>query len=351
MRRFKFIRDLKPHDVDASVETFLRELDGPACLFLAGEDSSRTRALVTLLHGNEPSGTIALHRWLRSGLRPAINVVCIVASVAAALAPPLFTHRMLPRARDLNRCFKPPFEDAQGALAAEILEILKLHHPEAIVDMHNTSGSGPAFAVSVFADRQHEALASLFTKRLIVSDLGLGALMEISSENCPVVTIEVGGRLDEPAHELAYDGLHEYFTREHVLRPTEVDWGLERLRDPIRLELKDNVTLTYADAPSPDHDITLKLDIEHHNFGGVSRETPLGWTRSPEHALFKAVDAGGNCAVTQIVRTEGGTLYPAQALKLFMITNNAAIAESDCLFYAVVDEGDSRPGGPSDGGS
>ncbi|MEM8562013.1 MAG: succinylglutamate desuccinylase/aspartoacylase family protein [Pseudomonadota bacterium] len=346
MRRFQFIRDLKPVDVDASVEAFLRKLDGPACLFFSGEDDSRTRALVTLLHGNEPSGTIALHRWLRSGQRPAVNVVCVVASVAAALAPPLFSHRMLPRARDLNRCFRPPFEGAQGVLAAEILEILKLHHPEAIVDMHNTSGSGPAFAVSVGVNRRHEALASLFTRRLIISDLGLGALMEISSEDCPAVTIEVGGRLDEPAHELAYEGLCEYFSRAQVLHTADADWELEILRDPIRLELKDNVTLTYADAPSPDHDITLKRDIEHHNFGVVSEDTALGWTSSPELKLFNATDAGGNCAVTQIVRTQRGILYPAQALKLFMITNNAAIAESDCLFYAVVDELDRRFSGP-----
>ena len=35
---------------------------------------------------------------------------------------------------------------------------------------------------------------------------------------------------------------------------------------------------------------------------------------------------------------QGQVIYPAQALKIFMITNNAAIAESDCLFYAVADD-------------
>ena len=41
------------------------------------------------------------------------------------------------------------------------------------------------------------------------------------------------------------------------------------------------------------------------------------------------------------LRIEDGILYPAQQLKLFMITNNAAIAHSDCLFYAVADDGSS----------
>ncbi len=232
---------------------------------------------MTLLHGNEPSGAMALYRWLQSGRRPAVNVVCIVASVAAALEPPLFSHRMLPRARDLNRCFRPPFDDAQGALAEEILEILRLHHPEAVVDMHNTSGSGPSFGVCTHMDRQHDALVSFFTQRLIVSNLGLGALMEISESSVPTVTVEVGGRLDEQAHELAYEGLCRYFAAaDRAGSAAETDWGLELLRDPIRLELNDNVTLTYAEQPSASYDITLKADIEHHNFGTVGRRHPAG---------------------------------------------------------------------------
>lgn len=339
MRRFKFIRDPVAASIGDNVEAFLGELGGPACIFLTGQHQAETRALVTLLHGNEPSGAIALHRWLKSGQRPAVNVVCVVASVAAALEPPLFSHRMLPRARDLNRCFRPPFEDAQGVLAEEILEILRLHHPEAVVDMHNTSGSGPAFGVCTHMDRQHDALVSLFTQRMIISNLGLGALMDISEANFPTVTVEVGGRLDDQAHELAYEGLCRYFTAAVVLDQGETDWGLELLQDPIRLELNDNVTLTYAEQPCPNYDVTLKADIEHHNFGTVSEETLLGWAHGPEQALFSALDVGGSCAVTRLVRIEHGELYPAQPLKLFMITNNAAIAQSDCLFYAVADDG------------
>lgn len=341
MRRFKFVRNPQPDELGNNVEEFLHWMGGPSCLLLEGEDATRTRALVTLLHGNEPSGAIGLYRWLRSGRKPAINIVCILASVGAALEPPLFSHRMLPRARDLNRCFSPPFDDAQGVLAEEILELLKVHKPEAVVDMHNTSGSGPSFGVCTHMDRQHDALVSLFTQRLIISDLGLGALMELSEESCPTVTVEVGGRLDEEAHELAYEGICRYFEAETVLCPGDTDWGLELLRDPIRLELNDNVTLTYAEEPCDNYDITLKPDIEHHNFGGVTDDTLLGWARASEKQLFTAQDAGGRCAVTKLVRIEDGEVYPAQALKLFMITNNAAIAHSDCLFYAVSDDGSS----------
>lgn len=339
MKRFKFLKNPLAKDMGNNAEEFLRLLDGPACIFLEGEDDSRTRALVTLLHGNEPSGAMAVFRWLKSCQRPAVNTVIILASVTAALEAPPFSHRMLPRARDLNRCFKPPFDDAQGALAEEILEILHLHQPEAVIDVHNTSGSGPSFGVCTHLDKQHDALVSLYTQRLIVSNLNMGALMDISEHSYPTVTVEVGGRLDDEAHELAYEGMCRYLQTPDVFAPRETDWGLELLHDPIRLELADNVSLTYADKPNPSYDITLRLDVEHHNFGGVTTDTLLGWASAPERSLFTARDMGGRCAVTKLVRIDNGELYPAQPLKLFMITNNAAIAESDCLFYAVADDG------------
>ena len=92
-------------------------------------------------------------------------------------------------------------------------------------------------------------------------------------------------------------------------------------------------------SPCDNYDITLKPDIEHHNFGGVKTDTLLGWAGAEGPQLFSAQDAGGRCAVSRLVRIVNGELYPAQPLKLFMITNNAAIAHSDCLFYAVADDG------------
>lgn len=340
MRRFKFIRNPAANELGTNTEEFLRLLDGPACLFQQGVDDSRTRAVVTLLHGNEPSGVMAVFQWLKSAQQPAVNTVYIIASVEAALTLPLFSHRMLPRARDLNRCFRPPFDDAQGHLAEEILEILRLHHPESVIDIHNTSGSGPSFGVCTHMDRHHDALITLFTQRLIISNLNLGALMDISEHSYPTVTVEVGGRLDDEAHLLAYEGLSRYLFADTVLaHDQETDWELELLHNPTRLELNEGITLTYAEQETASYDITLRPDIEHHNFGTISPGTQLGWAQDDVQRLFSAVDAKGQCAVSRLVRIDQGKLYPAQPLKLFMITTNAAIAESDCLFYAVADNG------------
>ncbi|EAQ97006.1 M14 family metallopeptidase [Congregibacter litoralis] len=346
--RFRFLKDPDKSLAGSDPNALLENLGGPACILFTGQEPGRTRALVTLLHGNEPSGLFALHRWLHAAQQPRVNLLFIVASVHAALAEPRFSHRMLPRARDLNRCFRPPYDDEQGRLAQEILELLRVHRPEAVVDMHNTSGSGPSFGVCTHLDRQHDALVSLFTRRLVVSNLNLGALMDISDASCPTVTVEVGGRLDDEAHALAYEGLQRYaFAKRVLAQDEETDWGIEIFRDPIRLELREGVTLAYAEALRPGFDITLRSDIEHLNFGEVPADTPLGWVKDEPQSLFRATDAQGRCAVASLVRCEDGALYPSQSLKLFMITTNAAIAESDCLFYAVAtDDADPTPGQP-----
>ena len=94
------IRDPRRENIPERVNEFLQALPGPVAIHLTGRDSSRTRVLVTLSHGNEPSGLEAVHHWLLSGRQPNVNVVIILGAVEAALAEPMFFHRQLPGTRD-----------------------------------------------------------------------------------------------------------------------------------------------------------------------------------------------------------------------------------------------------------
>ena len=96
-------------EVANSHHTFLAQLPGPTVIHVDGEDRARTRVIVTLLHANEPSGLKAIHQLLRQGIKPVVNLKLFIVSVGAAKTPPLFTHRMLPGKRDLNRCFRAPY--------------------------------------------------------------------------------------------------------------------------------------------------------------------------------------------------------------------------------------------------
>lgn len=328
-----------PDQVGDSVEAFLRALAGPSLLHIPGRDSTRKRAISTLLHGNEPSGTKAVFRWLKEAVTPAVDVLVFIGSVQTSLTHPLFFYRHLPQDKDLNRCFSEPFEGEQGRVAKAFLDFLQDAKPEALIDIHNTSGMGPAFAVAMKQDAPHEALASLFCERMLVTGLRLGALFEYSERNVPTVTIECGGGQDPRADDIAYQGLLRYANQDDVLTPPAADWLLDVLHEPVRVELSADASICYQEHPDPAFDVTLPPDVEHHNFGKVLPDVLLGWVRPESWHKVLVKTASGVDIKDRVLRLNEGCLRPAQALKLFMVTTNAAIAKSDCLFYAVTDDG------------
>ena len=250
-------------NVAPTCQGFLRQLGSPTVLHLDGENADETRVVITLLHGNEPSGFRAFHHMLRNGFKPYCNTKVIIASVVAARTEPMFTHRMLPGQRDLNRCFAGPYNDPQGALAAAIAEYVESVSPSAVIDLHNTSGSGPSFAVSTRGTDACQALASHFTQRIIFTDIRLGSAME-REFGCPIITIEAGGAEDEEANVNALLGLQSFLGAQDPLIQLR---DMETLTKPKRLELHTEASLQYAEGPIDSTDITMRQDIEKHNFG------------------------------------------------------------------------------------
>lgn len=324
----------QPDAIAGRINDFLSELPGPCAIHVAGRDPSRCRVLVTLSHGNEPSGLEAVHRWLVSGRQPEVNIVVILGGVPAAAAEPLFFHRMLAGERDLNRCFNPPFNDQQGRLALAILEHIRAQQPEAVIDLHNTSGSSPAFAVSCGESPAQVQLVSLFVEHMIVTDLRLGSLME-QELGCPVVTIEAGGSQDEQAEVTADIGLAHYFEQPDVFTPART---VTRFKHPLRLELSQHSRIDYAARALHDRDLTVREDIEQFNFAPVHSDEMLGWL--DEDGLNHLLINGGpdQHPPREYFRIEDGKLYPRRPLRLFMATTRADIAASDCLFYFIQEE-------------
>ncbi|WP_240339544.1 succinylglutamate desuccinylase [Marinobacter sp. BW6] len=330
-----YLNNPSPQTLGRSPLEWLDQLQKPTVVRVAGRDRSRTRAMATLLHGNEPSGLFALHRWLLEQRTPEVNMLFLLGGIYPAKIPPPLSMRQLPEGRDLNRCFKEPFEGDEGAIAEAMLTELRNANPECLLDVHNTSGTGPAFAVSITNDAAHQALTSLFTDRLIMTDLRLGALMEYSEQEVPTVTIECGGFQDDHAHQLAYEGLVRYSSRPDVLSLEKAEWDVTVLRNPIRVELAPEAIIEYRLEPSGQADVTFPPDIEHRNFGIVSPDDPLGWVGKKGLSILTAISHNRTENMEQVLQVRDGQIYPAQAIRAFMITTNPVIAKSDCLFYAV----------------
>ncbi|TCK08185.1 succinylglutamate desuccinylase/aspartoacylase domain-containing protein [Marinobacterium mangrovicola] len=320
---------------------FLQRLGGTTLILIPGRDRSRCRAVATLLHGNEPSGTHALHRYLRTGQEPAVDLLCFVVSVETALHERLFLYRHLPGLRDMNRCFQPPFNDLPGQVAQRMMQLLDQYQPECVIDIHNTSGAGPAFGVVSHEDALHEALVCLFTHHLVVTDLRLGALMELSRPGRPVVTIECGGAGDARADRVAYEGLVRYAEKDRVLK-LESGQRMELYHSPVRLELASGATLAFDTRPVAGMDLTVPPDLERFNFGTAPEGTFIGWVGPNSRQRFSARNGNGIDRFDEWFRVDDQRLLTAQPLRLFMVTHRQDIALSDCLFYAAPEAGHSR---------
>lgn len=324
----------KISDIPSQLPDFMEKLGGPAIIRQDGLDRQRVRVVVTLLHGNEPSGAIAVHQLLLSGAKPRVDMVYLIVCVNTALTEPLFTHRFLPGLRDMNRCFREPFEGQQGLFACSILEYLGSLKAEAIIDIHNTSGNGPAFSVCTHQLERCYDIASLFTHRLIFNHIHLGALMEVTDFGCPIVTIECGGSHDPRSHQIALEGLEKYVAVDELYHQMNHD-EIDLYYHPVRLELAEGGTLTYADNPVPGIDITLPTHIDRRNFGVVLPDMPLAWVKEYAFDSLRVRDEQGRNVIEDYFTVEGGRLYVIEPLKLFMVTTDPLIARSDCILYAV----------------
>lgn len=328
--------DPKIADIGDSALEFLNALPGPTHIHLKGIDSSRSRAAVTLLHGNEPSGLFAIFALLKRGIKPVVDTHFFILNVDAARQAPGFIYRMLPQHKDMNRCFAEPFGESEPELIAKnLLEELRELQPECVIDIHNTSGSSPSFGVTTFMDERHDALVSLFTHRMIVTDLQLGSLMEISETMMPTVTIECGGALDLESNILATEGLSRYLLLDDVLSKQHGDMTLEFFHNPMRLELREGKDIAYGDHRLIEDGVTLLPSVENYNFGYVDSTTNLGFVSGGLANTLSLIDNGGNERILDYFELRGGELYPRRKIKLFMVTCNPEIARKDCLFYLV----------------
>ncbi len=154
------------------------------------------------------------------------------------------------------------------------------------------------------------------------------------------MTVECGGRLDECAHQLAWEGLQRYFLQTEVVDGLVHRDCLEVLTNPVRLELNPQCRIQYGNVLSGDVELCLLPTIEHYNWGVTAKDTKLGWVaRDDLKTLFSSKNSREECVLNELVYIKDGALYTKRALKLFMITNNPEIAKMDCLFYAVRDCG------------
>lgn len=338
-----FLKDPTWQDLHADYEQFLLSMTGPTVIDISGVNQKKCRVFTTLLHGNEPSGLIAMHRYLTEVLprnKPTTNLRYIICSIEAATSKPLFSQRFVKGGMDINRCFGKDcsFECRDGQRgycqrASLIEQAIREVNPEMVIDLHNSSSPGPTFSVSSVVTTEVLSLASFFCQTLILSDLHIGSIME-QSFNCPFITIECGGYQDEQAHEIAFSGLSQVAQCESI-GYIQQEKSVEVIYRPLRLQLKKETKLSYAQHDEGYSGVTLKDNIECFNFGSAHQDEMLGWIDGNGLDNLQLIDKNGKDVLDEYFYARDNQLVCRHNLRLFKATTNKSTAINDCLFYVV----------------
>jgi hypothetical protein len=317
---------------------FLMTLTGPTVIDITGKDESKCRVFTTLLHGDEPSGLIAMHRWLTANDElpvPTTNVRFIICSVEAANISPLFSRRYLDGGKDINRCFSDDNTDSCGFCTRALLieKAIKEVNPEILVDLHNCAGSGPAFAVAAIITPEVLSITSYFCQTIILSGLQVGTLMERKFD-CPMITVKCGGSGDEQSHHIAYQGLKQLTLNDKSI-DFEQDRAVDIIYKPLRLELKPHTTLSYGNHDEGFTGVCIKSNIEQLNYGISRKGEMLGWLDDKGLDNFELLNEHGENVISDYFSCHKNVLTCAIDLRIFMATDNESIVLNDCLFYVV----------------
>ncbi|WP_286261302.1 succinylglutamate desuccinylase/aspartoacylase domain-containing protein [Thalassotalea atypica] len=332
--KLSYFQNLTANDIPNTYHKWLSDLTAPTIIDFKKEGCDRWRVVTTLLHGNEPSGFIALYQWIKQEAFKdiAVNIRFIVCSVEAAKFEPAFSTRFLSGGKDINRCFGIK-SLADYYLRAELIaSCIRQVKPEAVVDLHNTSGKSASFCVSCHEDKEHLALATLFCNNVIITDLNIGALME-QNFSCSIVAIECGGALEQTAHDTALRGLGQFCAKENIL-VDEIDEDFDVFHQPVRFKLNQTTELNYTNT-LPDNGVSLRPDIEELNRGITPSGTSIGWVDDAGLSNFNIEDAETHGNVDDYFDIVDNQMFTKCDLRLFMATTNPTIAVHDCLFYFI----------------
>lgn len=322
-------------NIPEQLEAFLRQLGGPAWIDVPGRDTGRKRMVVSLLHGNEPSSIRAVHAWLRSDHEPAVNVSIYIGSVEAALKAPGFAYRSLPGERDANRCYGPIQPDRQGRIAQAFTQMFCAEDFEALIDIHNNTGHNPAYGIGYGVDPARLNLCRLFADWYMSSDLCMHTLVEMSERHCPSISVECGRAGDPAADAVALAGLDRFLHLDDLGLAEPVSQTIRILRHPRRVHLAADVQLAFAERPQRGVDLTLRDDIDRHNFEVLMPGTVLGWVGENAGQPLSVLDKEGQELTAALFEVRDGVLMTRESMIPIMMTTDLQVARSDCLFYAM----------------
>jgi hypothetical protein len=338
--RFDGFEELKPL-LDGTDEEFLVGLAGrPALIRIPAASTQhppKGRLVSCLLHGNEPSGLVAILDVLRRGERFPFDLWVLIGNVRAATEDGLYAHRHLDDQEDFNRVWDVPSADTEmRRCAAAILAELRSADLDAAVDLHNNSGRNPYYSVLPEVSPEGLRLASLCADTLLLWPLRMHTLMEALAPQCPAVAVECGAAHLTDGDAFASAVVHRFLTAPDFAVPAAADGARPRQVVGIgyRVTVRPDVELSFGTAAPGSSGFVVAPDLDRFNFAVMPARHAIGRVDPGAAMPLAAYDVAGRDVTDELFRiTPDGTVVATTDVTPMMMTTTVQQVRRDCLFY------------------
>ena len=315
--------------LSAPAEQLHAILHRPTLIHLPGKQS-KPLYLSVLLHGNEPTGLIAvqalLHKYQAQQLPRAVSIF-FGNTLAAEQGV-----RRLNLQPDFNRVWPGTElpESPESRMAAEIVAIMQQQNPFASIDIHNNTGHNPHYACINKLENSYLQLACLFGRLIVYFIRPKGVQSAAFAEFCPAVTLECGRPGQQNGIEHALDFLDTCLHLREIPQAPVASKNIDLFHTVAQVSVKDQIDLSFN---RPSADLYLNEDLEWMNFTEIPPGTALGKVKNGMALPLLVKDERGQDISSKFFSINEQELQINRATMPSMLTLDEKIIKQDCLCY------------------
>ena len=283
-----------------------------------------------LLHGNEPTGFLALQKLLIK-----IQDTELPRSLSFFLGNTQAASQGLRRLDDqpdYNRIWPGTeyTETKESRITTEIVETMQQRNIFASIDIHNNTGLNPHYACINKLDNQFLQLASLFGRLVVYFTRPKGVQSGAFAEICPAVTLECG----KPGHQHGVDHAFEYLNSclhiSQLLDQPVPPHDIDVYHTVAQVKVNQDINFSFEDT---DADLLLDKELERMNFTEIPVGTQLASVFDMTTLPVTAKDETGKIVTEKFFSIIDNTLQINKATMPSMLTLDERVIKQDCLCY------------------
>lgn len=315
--------------LDASPEQLEDLLEKPTLIHLQGR-REEPLFLSTLLHGNEPTGFLALQLLLKQYQDKPLprSLSIFLGNLSAAKQK----QRRLDNQPDYNRVW-PGTEEPESAetrLMQQVVDEMIRRRVFASVDIHNNTGLNPHYACVNVLENQHLQLATLFNRIVVYFIRPVGVQSAAFAPHCPSVTLECGKPGDSYGVEHALQYLDACLHLSSIPTHAVAHHDIDLFHTMAQVKVPQDISFSFS---RKDVQICFVENLERMNFQEVPEGTIFAFCYNGSDQLLEARDEMGNVVTEQYFHCSSNRIELKKSMMPSMLTLDEEVIRQDCLCY------------------